>query len=53
MIAFMDDKCIANDIRVLAIDLGDTSTFIVNRKELFITNKRHIVQNGPKGTNKN
>lgn len=47
MIAFnktLDDKYIANDIRVLAIDLGDTSAFIVNRKELSITNKRHIVQ---------
>lgn len=35
----LDDKCIVNDIRVLAIDLGDTSTFTVNRKDLSITDK--------------
>lgn len=40
----LDDKCIVNDIRVLAIDLGDTSTFTVNRKELPITGKNHTVQ---------
>lgn len=41
----LDDKRIVNDIRVLAIDLGDTSTFTVNRKELSITDKKkHIFQ---------
>lgn len=51
----LDGKCIADDMMVLAVDLGDTSTFTINRKELPITNNSHTAQKEicAKGTHKN